>query len=564
MVLLVFLIGILVYFKIKTDRKIPKNKVDIFFLIISFILGFIIRVAGFNWGGGGIFHPDEGKIVYPPVFMAAKNLFISNDFYYPSQVSHQLLAFLYKISSIIGNISLDWDHMLIFHYIGRIYMSVISTMIIFCVYCIGNRLYSHAGTIAAILVSLFPPFVQVAHCITGDNFVALCACLSMLCAMNYYEEVDAHKEYLWLLLLALLGALATMEKYHGIMVCGLIAIVIIAKNCLAKTSYKTRFLLILKQGGGSLIFWLLFMEITAPTFIINLSNIWFNIHHLTGDYEAGTTFNENLLMYSSWFLSHAGILAFIFIIVGIFTMTKIPNRMYSVLCLGIINLLGICLQGRAFIRWAYSLYLCLLILVSIGIAYSVQLLKKSKKSKGLKYVAYAGICVLILNFASGTFLVDAMYTHSEQDNRVISKNWCKERDITASDCIYDRYTCWRYGGWQAQEEEYNYVNDSIVEVNGVLYCTVPDRTYAISLGQSDILGVDHLLASFKPDFVEDGARFGNWSEFTKKMIDVYSIYYCTGLSTRIVNGNAIIGRNEICIYDISDLEFLPDPATLSE
>lgn len=554
MVLLVFLIGFFVFYKARNNHKVTLSKVDTTFLFFSLVLGFIARVVGYNWGAGAIFHPDESKIVYPPVSMALKNFYISNDFYYPSQVSHQLLAFLYKISSIIGGISLDWNHMLIFHYIGRIYMAVISTLIILCIYHIGNRFYPHSGTIASFFVALFPPFVQAAHCITGDNFVALCACLSMLFAMDYYEESNSHKEYLWLLLLALLGALATMEKYHGIMICGLLAIIVIIKNLADTThSYKSRFLWIFKQGVWSFGFWLFFLELTAPTFVLNLSNIWSELHHLAGDYGASTSFRENLLMYISWFFSHAGILTILFIIVGILAMIHTQKLIYSTLCLGVVNLLGICLQGRAYIRWAYPLYLCLLIVVGIGIVYLAQLLKSSKMTN---YLFYVVVGISLLNLASGTFLVDAMYSNSEQDNRVISKKWCEERNITASDCIYDRYTCWRYGGWQPQGEDYNYVNDSIVEVDGVLYSTVPERDYAISLGESSILGSDRLLASFKPDFTEDGARFGNWSDFSKKVIDVYSIYYCADLAKRIITGDATMGRGEICIYDISDLTTL--------
>lgn len=554
MVLLVFLIGFFVFIKIRNDHKITLSKVDTVFLFLSLILGFIVRIVGYNWGADAIFHPDESKIVYPPVSMALKNFYISNDFYYPSQVSHQLLAFLYKISSIIGGISLDWNHMLIFHYMGRIYMAVISTLIILCIYHIGNRFYPHAGTIASFFVALFPPFVQAAHCITGDNFVALCACLSMLCAMNYYEESNSRKEYLWLLLLALLGALATMEKYHGIMICGLLAIIVITKTLMnTASSYKARFFLIFKQGIWSFVLWVFFLELTAPTFIFNLSNIWNELHHLTGDYGTSTTFGENLLMYTSWFFSHAGLLISLFIIVGILAIIHTKTRVYSVLCLGIINLFGICLQGRAYIRWAYPFYLCLLILVGVGIAYATHLLRTFKT---MRYIFYLFAGISILNFASGTFLVDAMYSNSEQDNRVISKKWCEGRGITATDCIYDRYTCWRYGGWQSQPEEYNYVKDSIIEVDGVLYCTVPGKKYAISLGEASVLGSDRLLASFKPDFVEDGARFGNWSDFSEKIIDVYSIYYCTDLAKRIISGDATIGRGTIYIYDIHDLSFL--------
>ena len=554
MVLLVFLIGFFVFIKIRNDHKITLSKVDTVFLFLSLILGFIVRIVGYNWGAGAIFHPDESKIVYPPVSMAARNLYISNDFYYPSQVSHQLLAFLYKLSCFIGNISLDWNHMLIFHYIGRIYMAVISTLIILCIYHIGNRLYRHAGTVASVLVSLFPPFVQAAHCLTGDNFVALCACLSMLCAMNYYEESNSRKEYLWLLLLALLGALATMEKYHGIMICGLLAIIVITKTLMnTASSYKARFFLIFKQGIWSFVLWVFFLELTAPTFIFNLSNIWNELHHLTGDYGTSTTFGENLLMYTSWFFSHAGILTFPFILMGMLAIVCAKKSSSLVLCLGIVNLLGICLQGRAYIRWAYPFCLCLLLLVGVGIIYTAQLVRTFKIPKCLLYVAS---CITLLNLVSGTFLVDVMYTNSEQDTRVLSKKWCEERGITVADCIYDRYTCWRYGGWQSQPEEYNYVKDSIIAVDGVLYCTVPGKKYAISLGEASVLGSDRLLASFKPDFVEDGARFGNWSDFSEKIIDVYSIYYCTDLANRIISGDATIGRGTIYIYDIHDLSFL--------
>lgn len=526
---------------------IPKEKL-IFLVLLA--VSFLVRVIGVRWGAeNGTFHPDEGKVVYVPINMALNNTMMSDAIIYPSQISHKFLSILFKLYQVFGNL-LDIEFTTLrCHYIGRAYMAIISTATVACVYFIGNKIKRGTGIFAMLLAALFPPFVQAAHCMTGDNLVALCLALAILCALNYMDEENGLK---YIVLLSFLAAVAFLEKYHGALLCVLIAMMVLLKNC---TRLKMNLKEILIQGVIAILLFLVGIILISPNLINRVPDIIGEFAHLTGDYENGNTFWGNMSGYTSWFLSYMGVLALIPLGYGIIQLIKGKNKNAVVLAIGLVEIIIMCLQNRAFIRWAYPFYICIILIIGVG--FEAILGRKKKKSVRRTYVLV--LVLLVVNNFAGTVLVDVLYANSEQDTRIAALQYCEEKGIIEEDCIYDHYTCFWYGGYQESGKENNELKNGIISNDNELVKNRVGKSYAISSAgygyvedYADYREKLNLVKEFKSDYADDGSMFELYWNFSPKIIELFSIYNSFKVSLDIINKNIYTGY-DISIYDISDL-----------
>ncbi len=58
-------------------RIVMKNKRDNVLLLCILAMGFVLRIAGYDWGGTSTFQPDEGKLVGEVINMARSGQLIS-------------------------------------------------------------------------------------------------------------------------------------------------------------------------------------------------------------------------------------------------------------------------------------------------------------------------------------------------------------------------------------------------------------------------------------------------------------------------------------------------------
>lgn len=518
-------------------------------LIIIALLAFAVRIIGINWGAGETFHPDEGKVVRPPISMALNNTFMSDETLYPTQITSKVLSVIFKIWMLLAELADIEVTKLSYVCIARFYIAILSTGVVICIFFIAEHLKRNAGMIAAALAAVFLPFVQAAHCVTGDTFVALCICLAILCAFRYLKE---NRDYLWVFLMSLVAVLAALDKYHGIVICYIIALVVCIKQIQQKSYHK-----IVVQGLFAVSVVIGSVILIVPNLVINMNEIIDSLFHLTNDYETGVTFIQNMWMYLIWFLAHAGILTLPFMLIGFIDLIKSKKREALILTIGLIEIIAICLQNRHFIRWGYPLYVVLLILTGIGM---VCLIKSERfmSAKRIKVLVLGGIILVGINGVAGTALVDVLYANSQLDTRIVSEEWCLENDIRQDDCIYDQYTCWSPGGMVSR---YNWtpqmsLENSIELTNDSLLINRLGRKYAVSnatrypdciLEKMDISKV----ACFKADYVFSDSGFGGYGSIWK-ILEPYSIYGCVRNCINILKNHSWFG-SDIIIYDISML-----------
>lgn len=522
---------------------------------IVFILAFLLRIAGFNWGAGVTFHPDEGNVVRTPIAMAANNTLMSDDLFYPSQVTSKVLCVLYEILEIVGGIFKFEVTTLMQVYTARIYVALLSAGAVVCIFLIGNHFKRHAGTIAALLAAVFPPFVYAAHCVIGDNFVTLCVGLIILCALHYLEK---EQEYLWLIAMSIVAAMATLDKYHGMILCTLIATVVCVKQ-IKKGTYRN----IILQGCVAIGAVLVTIVVIAPNLIINLSEtIKSVLFFIQNDaYDEGATFISNLSAYTMWFFSNIGILSIIAVGVGVYSIVKECKIKLAALSIGLIELLAMCLQTRHYIRWGLPFYLVLFVFAGIGIVAFYEKITCNNK-KWIQVLGSIGVLIIWLNGFTNTMLLDLIYLNSNLDTRIVSEVWCSQNEIREEECIYDDYTCWRPGG-MVQRADYAWRNSisvaaSVVEENGQIWIKHLGRNYAVAkLGTAERGELDNYnnvkkVAFFKSENVNDGAFLEDYQDFSDKIFEPCSIIDALKKSFDILSKKIYIGNN-IAIYDISNV-----------
>lgn len=532
---------------------VPKS--DQAVLLAAVLVSLAARLIGFWWGGGMTFHPDEGNMVRDPMKMAEANTLLSDAVFYPAQISHKILSVCFKIYELVCRV-FDMEYSTLWcYYIGRIYIALFSVGIVVCIFLIGNHLRKHAGTVACCMAAVFPPFVQTAHCITGDTVTALLGCLAMLAGLAYLRGT---RRYLWLFVMSFLAAAAALEKWNGIVICGMIAVVVIVNYCAECGMHLGRLRIwdIIKEGMFAIGCVLLLLVLISPNLLRMIRTMMDSIDYIVGGYEGNNTFWDNLREYTLEFLSHAGILCFPLFAVGVWAMWSHRQKTLSVLSIGLLSMIGMCMQNRAFIRWGYSFYICFILVIGYGVVEVWQNRYVCRNTIG-RYVLIAILTLIGANQTAGTVLLDVIYTNSEQDTRIASERWCQQQGIRTEDCIYDYYTCWAPGGisrYRVEEDKLgverwlDYGEEPIHVISlGRKYAVVNKTQYPQG---EKYAGGGTVKACFISGCPEEGFLYDFYHTYSPKIYELYSIYHSVKTSIDILGKKIWIG-NDIEIYDIS-------------
>lgn len=527
------------------------SQLDKILLAISLIVAFLVRIAGFWWGDGVTFHPDEGNVVNDPRNMAEGNTFMSDAVFYPAHISHKILSLLFKIYAVSCDVfQMEYKNVYC-NYIGRIYIALLSVGIVACIFFIGNYFRRHAGTVACMMAAIFPHFVQTAHCITGDTVTALLGCLAMLAALKYFH---AQHKFGYLLIMSFLAAASTLEKWNGMVICGLIAVVVIAGNI---RQGRIQAVCIIKEGVFAVAAFLLSLIMISPNLIIRVQDMVDAVFFVAVGYEGDNTFFDNVYQYMMEFFSHAGILCLPLLIIGGYALFRKRRVELSVFSIGLLSMVGMCMQNRATIRWAYAFYICFIILIGVGIVdiWESRWLERLKVCK----IVYTIVLLLIgMNQLSETILLDVIYTNSQKDTRLVSEKWCLEQGIAVEDCIYDHYTCWSPGGVPRHAVEWAKMGVSKYithDENGNVQIRRLGRKYAVANvtrypdSAVAVSGLP-LAAAFESGCQLEGFLFDYYHTYSPKIFELYSIWDSVKKSIDILQGDISIGGN-IYIYDIS-------------
>lgn len=223
-------------------------------LIFIILLGFVLRIAGINFGLPDIYHADEPIVVNHAMAYGSGD-FNPHFFNIPPLVSY-LLFFFYGLTYLVGNIlkifnSPD-DFALLFlrdpsyfYIIGRLICGVFfGTASIFVIYKLAKKMFSEqVALLSALFLSVCFLHVQQSHYIYVDVPMVFFVLLTCLFAVSIIKN-PTPRNYL---LAACFAGIATATKYNAALVFAVVpAALIVAKdkNVIPKTFASLVFMLL--------------------------------------------------------------------------------------------------------------------------------------------------------------------------------------------------------------------------------------------------------------------------------------------------------------------------------
>lgn len=522
------------------------DKYDILVCVIATIVGGILRVLGYKWDGGHmIFQPDEHNMVEPVItFVETKTL--SDSFTYPAQ-------FFSKIQGIVlwqyvreTQAKLGW-YMVDAFLVCRIFTAVIGALTIGVVFLIGNYLHKKVGTISAIILSVSPMMIMMSKQVTGDVTTLFLTSIVMLLALRYTEE----QKKVYLIVMSLFSAMATMEKWHGGAAAAFIGIMVL----LYAKSIKD----FICRSVLAFIIWLLGIIVIAPNIVINIKRAADEFFGTaTWDNAENPGYLNNLHSYIKSSFMGLGYVFVALTFMGIVLILIRREKRYVVLILGLVKVLMLSLMNRTMPRWGLELYLSQIIVMAGALCFLWE-----RKQAIIRGGAVALLGITVVESALAAAVVDAIAMSPNQDIRCLQERFCVEKGITKDRTISSRYTAYVPGGIRADVEGEVVSDDcdNIFQVNGGEIYKIQDFDYYVWSDRTDTTDIIEKLN-------EKGLCI--WQE----QIDYYDIFWipyynigkrrtetkndyllCNDLVKALIhiNNGAIRGAYNIRIYDISAL-----------
>ena len=433
-------------------------------IVLIVLMGFILRIIGYDWGGERtIYQPDEYNVVHPIIEMVEDQSFVCNNWIYPSRCTSQLIVAFLNIYTHIFPI--DWID---YYYIVRIFYVVFSTIIILLSYIIIKNCFNkNIALFFSAMISINPIYIKYAKQAVGDTPVMMFWLLVGIFALNYLQAEKPK----YLVYMSFFAACATLEKWNGIGITILIAIIVIYHN---RCNVWQLFI----HGCLSFISWGISIFMLAPNIITEGRSIVASMN------AANPSMGSSLLQgHFVFFFSYVGIEAILLCIIGIYSMlSNEESSEYGVRCyklvpflLALIGLLEDWLLCEQLVeRHGLIVYWGCTFLIVRGFFYL------STPKNAQRKLATILIALIIMSWAGQSVLVNAVAVRSKKhDTRQFALSYLNSLGITADNSVGEEYTPFKPP----------YADDimDVYDINEVLYLkendepciTIPGKEYII-------------------------------------------------------------------------------------
>ena len=529
------------------------NKIDLIIVSISVVIGSTLRIPGCNWGIYAGFQPDEGSLVVPSVEMLDAGELYHCWYAYPAQfVSKINTVCMYIYRAITGT---QFTQETFNTYIlCRVNTAIIGVFTIITAFLIGNYLKKHLGSVFAVLVCVFPYFVQYSLQVTGDITGLFFASLVMLFSLRYMDE----KSNRYVIFMTMAAAMSTLEKWHGGALTVYIACIILFYN----KSLKDFFI----KGVLALFSYVGWITILAPNVIMNINDAFNGAKNTAVWYEEGhPSFIQNMSSYLNCLYGHIGGVIFIgAAIAGLVFFIIVFKKKSIILLPGIIKVVILCFMNRAMYRWELELMFDSLLVIAF---LSVYLFEINKYKAVTRVVSVVVTLIVVVTLFSGSFVIWSISVNSKNDIRVAEKKICEEYGITTENCAAEWYTaltpnpCWTFDGKMCKVIDIGF--ETIYVEDGVLYKNCEDIDYLIcNLNyypatyekKKEILEKYPELVIYY-DEAEYGDVFSSPLGSINSSVNDFKIVYdniCAGI--KVMNG-ATIGHDDSFILNIKNVPY---------
>ena len=339
------------------------NKKNLLVFIVILLTGFLLRAIGADWGFPYFFHPDENHIPFSSYSLFANHSLDPHFYSWPSHLSIYLNSLLYSVFSYLvfhKSIVLTFaEHKFTYFEYSRIVTALLGTFTIVISYLIGKEFSVKTGLFCALIVCIFPLYVEHSHYITPDIILTLLLSIVMLFFIKY--STTGLRTYA--LLASVFIALAVSEKYPGLILSPILLLLIIMVK---KNSNKIRIELLLCSLTfiGTLL-------LISPYLFIHCDHVLHALHHESRTYHLGAGglgYIGNMIFYERTGLNNLGTIGAVLMFTGLFFVFK-NEKPVKILALfsGFFYWIVLSHVPLHWERWSLPMYITPIILIAYAL-----------------------------------------------------------------------------------------------------------------------------------------------------------------------------------------------------
>lgn len=424
-------------------RRVGVSKAYGICLCCILLLGCILRFGGLTYDYPFITHPDEEAIVTEAIKMADQRTLLSDRYERPDNGVKKAVSLLFRIYSrlIYGNSEEGLAHATAndvdYYVLARGYVAFLGSLLILVAWLIGFQ-YSHSvGLLAAAYTAVFPVFVIHSHYVTSDIAVTLAMALCMLAGIRYIDRPCRRG----LVPIAVFAAWGTLDKYPGILTCGMIAVVVIA-------AHRKNLKEILIQGLLSFGVYVLVMFLLSPNLFLDWKDVYQSVlaenrdTHLGAD---GLGMSGNMMYYWQVFSDSLRINPWL-LAMGVFVSFAIAICCgeKKALVFSVVGFWWVLLSSRSlhWERWGIPMYFGWIMILAYGTGKAIDCLSTSKNFclRRMKAVLFGAAVVVALAVCPLSVSIGRMADLVAAKTYVNSVELLSWYGISENNCAFDART----------------------------------------------------------------------------------------------------------------------------
>ncbi len=211
------------------EKGKPAHRTAPLSLGVILLASLALRSIGANWGFPMLAHPDEFSVTEKTAAMVERGSLDPDNYTHPNDISIYASQVLYpvvnKILSPAGFTETFEKDRKPFYLTSRLVTAASGVLMTAAAYCIGGMVAPAVGIIAAVIFTIFPPFVENSHYATPDVLVTALLMFVLLYCVRYLKNGRARDLFLALVF----SCLAMAEKYSSFLTLPLLLFVVIVR-----------------------------------------------------------------------------------------------------------------------------------------------------------------------------------------------------------------------------------------------------------------------------------------------------------------------------------------------
>ena len=428
-------------------------------VILAVIVGGALRLIGGGWGLPLFLHPDEGVIVNGALDLARRNSFEPSVFFRPDHFEIQLnyivfTAYSHLVHHAPADIAFVEDPSS-FYLVARTVTAAFGIGMIVVAYFIGRHFGRPVGAISALVVALFPVYVENSHFVTPDIPLTFVFMVIILGCMSYLNRPS------WSgLLVACLGTAVSISiKYPGALATLVIAVVVVVVAIRSRDWWR-----FFRHAAGSMVAVVGFLFILSPVLFTNYNAVLDAITKEARDAHLGADglgWLGNLAFYAGSAFSQSGVVLVVCFALGIFWSVRRGLILTVPLWLGAFFWVALSRMPLHWERWGLPMYLTFILLGAVGAYHTYIWLAGHERFRRWGRPVAWGLAALSV---VGLFSVSVATTArlAAGDTRSDSGGELASAGITAENSLYEGYSPFQPGSPRVRFSELEMADGRVV------------------------------------------------------------------------------------------------------